>query len=150
MVERLFKRNPLLLVARVAKAGLVDLEQACLAGSLVHAVARKAAHSALRVFGALEVGVLACVTTEASLVGLLRSQLRETANLGDIAATVDMGLAGPVAVLATDAFTVVLQREAGMGVGSELLARLLVAGTASLRTDIVSDLGSITVGRWDR
>jgi hypothetical protein len=84
---------------------------------------------------AVEVRVGAGVAAQAGLIDLFRAQLVEALNLRDIAAALDVGLAGSVTTLARNTLATMFKGEAGVGISSKLIHHVRVTSGAGLLTD---------------
>jgi len=94
-------------VAPVAQRWLGCLEQVLLFALYVNPVAIEAAYVCLSVGGALKVGVLPLVASQALVVNLLGVGLGKAEDLGHISAAVDVGLARSVTTLTRGGFIAV-------------------------------------------
>ena len=97
-----------------AKGRLAGLEHGSLRSSLMHGVAADATHVGLSVRRAEEVRMSACVAAEASGIYGLGIRSRKIQDLCLVAARLYVSLPRPVAALARDALTAMLQRQFGM------------------------------------
>lgn len=84
------------------------------------------------------------MTTKTGFIDLLCGCLTEAKYLGDVATTVDVSFARAMATLAGRTLAAVHQSKAGMGIGTEFLGDLGMAGLAGLRPD---EVGGVRGGR---
>ena len=125
-------------VALEAEFRLRDLEQLFLVFAAMNAVAAYAAHVVLAVRGALEVGVLALMATQAPGIHFLRCRLGGIKDLGDVATTVDVCLARSMAAFAGRAGFAVHLCELSVLVRAESFGDFFVTGGANLLANEVS------------
>ena len=144
-------------VALEAERRLRGLEKVLLVLACMDAVAADAAYIRFAVTGALEVGMLALVASQAPGIHFLRRGLGRIEDLGGITAAVGVGLAGAVAVLASDAVLAVRQCKLAVRVGDETLSHFLMAGCAGLGSNKIRRLrvldlrtGCFSAGRRSR
>jgi hypothetical protein len=136
-------------VALVAQLGLLFDEQRLLNLGFVGRMATDATHVITGVGRAQEIGMLVAISVaiQAALGGFLRTQGLETDDLCDIAATLDVGLTGPVtgftALMVRRGFLV--KYRTVMGSPLEMLCQVLVTGFAGVGADV---LGGVYLVRW--
>jgi len=116
MVEGHVECGFLIAVAREAELGLFGLQQVLRSFRLVNAVAAEATDVGLGVRGAIEIRVRTGMAAQAGGAGFFGAEFVEAADLGDIATTLNVGLARSVAALAGDAFALMLEGETGVGI----------------------------------
>ena len=90
------------------------------------------------------------VAAQAGRIHIFCGHFAQLLDLGDVAATLDVCLAGPVTALAGRARAMVLQGKLHVRVVAELLGDFGVAGRAHIRTDKIGGIGSRRVLRHSR
>ena len=114
-------------VALEAELRLRDLEQVLRIFAGVNAVAAHAADIGFTMAGALKVGVLVLVASQAARIHFLRCCLGRVEYFRDVSAALHMSPSGPVAVLARNAILAVRQGEPAVRVVLKSLCHFLVA-----------------------
>ena len=125
-------------MAGETKLRLVDLQQARRGCGVVHAMATRTTHPGLSVLGLLEVGMLSGMTCQAGCIHLVRRELVEPANLGDISAAVDVLLPWPVATFASCSRAAMLRCDIRVRIRGEFVRHLRMASRTGLRSDVVA------------
>jgi hypothetical protein len=140
-------------VALEAELRLRNLEQVLLVFAGVYAMAAYTADIGLAVTGALKVGVLTLVASQAACIHFLGIGFGGVEYFGNVTAAIHVRLARSVAVLAGDAVLAVRESEPAVGVGGETLAHFFVAcgagfGSYKLRSSRVLGLRASRLCGW--
>jgi hypothetical protein len=120
-------------VALEAQGRLSNFEQLLFILACMNAVTADATHIGLGVSGAVKVGVLSRVATQTTGIHFLRRSLGRIEYLGDVSATIDMGLARTMTRLARHSTLAVLQRQLAMRIICKALGNFFMARGACFR-----------------
>jgi hypothetical protein len=130
MMEGLGKSGLDVRMAAIAELGLRHLEQVFIGLGFVNAVATIAAYAGFAVGGTRKIGVGVRMAAKALLVDHPGRRLTELKDLRRIPAGIDVGLARPMAVLASNAFVAMQERHSRVGIFRELLGYVLMTHRA--------------------
>jgi hypothetical protein len=148
VMERLSKCRLDIGVAAITELRLRRFEKALFAFRLVDTVAACAANLSLTMGRVCKIRMRASMAAQAFLIRRFGRRLGELEDFCNVAATVNVGLARTMAVLAGDAFIAMHERHAGVRVVGEFLYNILMAGFAGFGAGVAGGERRMT-GRRD-